>query len=83
MVHPADLKRIKQVVGEIRHYYAINQNLLSGQLIITKSMVAFALYDKTEKELNNILIGLRHQGLITAIQGDRLIFPSSFLEGEC
>lgn len=75
-----EINRLRALVEEIRSYYALNRDSMSDQIVVSKSMVAFALFPLSEDELQVLFKELIQQGYLLEVKRDRLIFPVSFVD---
>ena len=83
MIQSPDFKRLREFVQEIHGYYLLNHHALSDSLVVSKAMVSFALTGISIADLDILLTRLQGEGFLLAIHGDCLIFPVSFIEGDC
>jgi hypothetical protein len=85
MNYSTEFTRLCEFVREIQNYYMLNKHkqALAGDLVVSKAMVSFALYDLSEKDLNTFIETLQQEGFILSSSNDQLIFPATFPNAVC
>jgi len=82
MDYMLELIRLHDFVREVHSYYKLNKHLLSGNLVVSRAMVSFAMDGLTDHELDSLIESLKKDGYLLARGNDPLVFSAKFIEGD-
>jgi hypothetical protein len=72
---------VAQCVQEICDYYTSCNHLFGNSILVSKTMLAYALQLKTVDALEPILHQLKQQGAVLTVNGDAISFSNGFVQG--
>ena len=74
MRYENEIKRLAAFLQEIEQYYKHSKNEHGSLLVLSRSMVAFALNHLDADELDKLLLFLKADGKLVSGEEDKLVF---------